>query len=92
MLAFPGIAEACCAAFVDQGGTRLLMGYYVSEGPIDHAALRAHLAQCLPYYMIPIGLIRMDSLPHTESGKIARGQLLPPPEINDRALLARRYS
>ena len=68
------------------------MGYYVSEGPIDHAALRAHLAQCLPYYMIPIGLIRMDSLPHTESGKIARGQLLPPPEINDRALLARRYS
>lgn len=91
MLGYPGIVEACCAAFADKGGTRLLMGYYTADRPIDHAALRGYLAQCLPYYMIPIGLIRMDSLPHTATGKLARNQLTAPAEINDRETLAKKY-
>lgn len=91
MLGYPGITEACCAAFVDQGGTRLLMGYYTAERPVDHAALRAYMAACLPYYMIPIGLVRVESLPHTATGKLARGRIAPPPELNDRALLAEKY-
>ena len=56
-----------------------------------HEALRAYLGQRLPYYMIPIGLIRVDALPHTETGKLARNQLTAPPEINDREALAKKY-
>ena len=91
LLGYPGVTEACCAAFVDKGGTRLLMGYYTADRPIDHEALRAYLGQRLPYYMIPIGLIRVDALPHTATGKIARSQLTAPPEINDRETLAKKY-
>ena len=91
MLDYPGITEACCAAFEDNGGTRLLMGYYEASQPIDHAALREYLQHYLPYYMIPIGLIRMDSLPRAATGKVARSQLAAPPEINDRAALAKKY-
>ncbi len=91
MLSYPGITEVCCTAFTDSGGTRILMGYYTSEVPIDHAALRAYLAQRLPYYMIPLGLIRLDYLPHTATGKIARKLLTPPAELDDRATLAKKY-
>ena len=91
LLGYPGITEACCAAFVDKGGTRLLMGYYTADRPIDHGVLRSYLGQCLPYYMIPTGLIRMDSLPHTATGKLMRSQLTAPAEIDDRKELAKKY-
>ncbi len=91
MMNYPGITEVCCTAFTDSGGTRILMGYYTSDVPIDHAALREYLAQRLPYYMIPLGLIRLDYLPHTATGKIARKLLTPPPELDDRATLAKKY-
>ena len=41
--------------------------------------------------MIPIGLVRVESLPRTATGKLARGRIAPPPELNDRALLAEKY-
>ena len=67
------------------------MGYYTADRPIDHGVLRSYLGQCLPYYMIPTGLIRMDSLPHTATGKLMRSQLTAPAEIDDRKELAKKY-
>lgn len=91
LLGYPGIMEACCAAFEDKGGTRLLMGYYTANREIDHQALRDYLGHHLPYYMIPIGLIRVETLPHTATGKLARNQLTAPAELNDREALAKKY-
>lgn len=91
MLKFPGIKEACCTAFKDAGGTNILFAYYVSEEEIDHEKLRAFLHTEMPYYMVPSCIIRMDKLPMTLSGKVARKRLTPPPELNDRAKLLELY-
>lgn len=88
---FPGIKEACCVAHMDSGGTNLLFGYYLCEEPIDHEALRSFLAQYLPYYMIPIGLIRMERFPRTWSEKVDRLHFAPPPELDDHKLIERLY-
>lgn len=91
MLEYPGIKEVCCTAHTDSGGTNLLFGYYISEVPIDHEDFRSYLSTVLPYYMIPVGLVRCEDFPRTLSGKVARREFLPPAELDDRQKLAERY-
>lgn len=91
MLQYPGIREACCVTFMDSGGTNLLFGYYLSWEEIDHENLRSFLGEHLPYYMVPLGLVRCEEFPRTLSGKTDRKGFLPPPEINDHKLAAKKY-
>lgn len=88
---YPGIEEACCVAFMDDGGTNILFGYYISQTEIDHEKLRAFLGQHVPYYMVPTGLIRRETFPRTRTGKVNRRGFEAPPEINDHRLAAERY-
>ena len=65
-------------------GGRRLVAYLVpspnSRGvPIDPGALREHLGQMLPDYMIPSAFVTIVSLPLTSNGKTDR-QRLPAPE------------
>ena len=84
-LSFPGIWEAA-VVLCGEGKSQRLAGYYTrrrdtAEGNdngtpiIEEIALRRHLANELPYYMIPSYLIEIDSMPLNASGKLDRKAL-----------------
>lgn len=76
----PQITEGVVNIFKDEQGIEFLCGYFSSEQPIPLEALKQHLAESLPEYMIPQYLIRVDSLPLTINGKIDL-KALPKPGI-----------
>jgi amino acid adenylation domain-containing protein/thioester reductase-like protein len=61
-----------CAALVPAAGAAVP----------DTAALRAHLRQSLPDYMLPVQFIAMDTLPLTPNGKLDRRVLALRAEVN----------
>ncbi|HYE54783.1 MAG TPA: condensation domain-containing protein, partial [Chitinophagaceae bacterium] len=64
----------------DVNGHQSLVAYYVSPDEVPEHALRHHLSERLPDYMIPSYYVRMDSMPITESGKLNR-KALPEPAL-----------
>lgn len=72
-----------CVAIVreDTPGDKRIVAYWVSEpgGEADTAALRDHLRESLPEYMIPGHLAELPGLPLTPNGKIDR-KALPAPD------------
>ena len=76
-------AEVRQAAVVvrDAEGGPQLVAYVVPEGAArpQPAALRAHLAQDLPPYMLPAAFVTLEALPLTPNGKLDR-TALPAPE------------
>ncbi|KAF9351140.1 hypothetical protein BGX34_000765, partial [Mortierella sp. NVP85] len=66
-----------------------LVGYVVAR-PNDNllSILRLHLTGCLPEYMVPAAIVRLDSLPLSSNDKLDRARL-PLPDIN--ALVHQQY-
>ncbi|KAG0210513.1 hypothetical protein BGX31_001891, partial [Mortierella sp. GBA43] len=63
-----------------EGNSKRLVAYVVA----DHydnlvSTLRSYLSSCLPEYMVPAAIVRMDSLPINSNGKIDR-KTLPDPD------------
>jgi amino acid adenylation domain-containing protein len=75
----PHIKEALVLARPDVTGDKRLVGYVVSDDPIDIGGLRNFLAHKLPDYMIPSAFVFLDSLPLTSYGKVDR-RALPGPD------------
>ncbi|MBP2478951.1 amino acid adenylation domain-containing protein/non-ribosomal peptide synthase protein (TIGR01720 family) [Crossiella equi] len=73
MTSFPGVARAAVAVH----GQRLV-GYVIPAGPLDHEALREHLAARLPEYMVPPLTVELDVFPALPSGKLNRAALPAP--------------
>lgn len=73
-----GIKEAIVVGIDDHSGDKRLVAYVVvgreGEQP-SVTALRAHLGQRLPEYMVPSQFIVLDALPLTQSGKVDRNSL-----------------
>ena len=84
LAAHPGVRECVVVAREDVPGAQRLIAYLVpAEDEPSVAALRVHLGQSLPDYMVPSAFVVLDALPLTPNGKLDRAAL-PAPE-GDRA-------
>lgn len=82
----PNVAEAAAAARTDNTGETRLTGYVVahSQAPTI-SALKAHVLESLPGYMLPQEWLFLEELPKTPNGKLYRKALPIPtdPRSND---------
>jgi hypothetical protein len=68
LTAHPGVREARVIVREDTPGEPRLVAYVVGEA--DGEALRAHLRQSLPEYMVPGAFVPLERLPLTPNGKL----------------------
>jgi len=74
--ALRGISECAAVAVEDPRMGTVPWLYYVSSPQDDVAErVKAHLRDTLPSNHMPVRLVRIDALPRTTSGKVARKQL-----------------
>ncbi|QWP77562.1 amino acid adenylation domain-containing protein [Lysobacter sp. K5869] len=80
---YPGVREAVVEAREAAAGDKRLVGYVEVEpgAAVDTEALRAHLAQTLPAYMVPVAYVTLERMPLTANGKLNR-KALPAPEAD----------
>ncbi|WP_153349224.1 non-ribosomal peptide synthetase, partial [Nocardia aurantia] len=80
LLGQPGIAQSVVVVRHDAHSGDQLVGYVVREpgAVISVDAVKAALAQSLPAYMIPAGIVVLDEFPLNASGKLDR-KALPAP-------------
>lgn len=76
----PDVAQAAVCTH-GAGTDRRLVGYTVPRNGIDpgRQALRDHLSQSLPAYMVPTAWVSLNHLPLTPNGKIDRSALVERP-------------
>lgn len=81
----PAVREVVVSAREDRPGAAFLAAYIVphSVGSLPEHALRSHLQDALPEYMIPSVFIELDAIPLSRHGKVDR-KALPAPHA-DRA-------
>jgi amino acid adenylation domain-containing protein len=77
LLDHPSVHAVAVLLETSAGGDRRLVAYVVpqDERRIEIAALREHLRDRLPEYMIPAGFAVIDALPLNENGKLDRRRL-----------------
>ncbi|WNV85303.1 non-ribosomal peptide synthetase [Umezawaea sp. Da 62-37] len=82
----PGVSGAAVAALDLPAGGKYLAAYVTTasatttEDEVLFDALREHLAQSLPDYMVPTTFVRLDRFPVTANGKLDR-RALPQPSL-----------
>ena len=74
------IALAVVIVREDRPNDQRLVAYMVATpgASVDEAALRSHLRERLPAYMLPQHFVLLDAIPHLPNGKVNRGALPPP--------------
>ncbi len=82
----PGVRDGLVAAKAAPGGEKALVAYVVPERAGDEgerraraSALRRHLVESLPDYMVPAAYVELDALPLNHNLKVDRNAL-PEPE------------
>ncbi len=84
IIQYPGIREAAVIPAQLKPGDDRLVAYVVADDTRMPAIadLRQHISRRLPGYMVPSHFMRVDELPRTSNGKIAR-KALPKPDFTD---------
>jgi amino acid adenylation domain-containing protein len=84
---FPDITRAVALVKQDSRYGAVIVAYVVTTRELDTQALRRHLVERLPYFMIPQQTVPLPELPLSANGKIDRGALrnLDTPTIPDAA-------
>ncbi|KAF9345583.1 hypothetical protein BGX34_004632, partial [Mortierella sp. NVP85] len=74
------LVDKAAVITIGEGSDKRLVGYVVAE-PDDNLVniLRSHLTSCLPEYMVPAAIVRLDSMPINSNGKLDR-KALPVPD------------
>ncbi len=78
LLKNPSVKQAVVSARTDQSGKKYLAAYVLLNSEISCEALRQHLSEALPNYMIPSRFVFLEHIPLTANGKIDRNQLPEP--------------
>ncbi|MFJ6417942.1 Pls/PosA family non-ribosomal peptide synthetase [Paeniglutamicibacter sp. NPDC091659] len=81
LLQVPGVAQAVVDTYESSPGVLELVAYYSLRNDteeLDKAALRAHLQDRLPGYMVPAYLEELETIPLLPSHKADRKKLPPP--------------
>ncbi|MFC4464297.1 amino acid adenylation domain-containing protein [Streptomyces xiangluensis] len=84
----PDVTRAVVLAREDRPGDARLIAWVTPE-TVDTEALRAHLADALPAYMVPATVVALPEMPLTPNGKVDR-KALPAPEETATALPVQR--
>ncbi|KAF9350171.1 hypothetical protein BGX34_001376, partial [Mortierella sp. NVP85] len=73
------LVDKAAVIAIGEGSHKKLVGYVVAN-PDDNLVntLRSHLTSCLPGYVVPAAIVRLDSLPINSNGKLDR-KALPAP-------------
>jgi amino acid adenylation domain-containing protein len=81
LLEHPAVAATAVVARDDAAGGRRLVAYVVAAegGDPSAEALRTHVRDRLPEYMVPAAVVAMQALPRTPNGKVDRRALPEPP-------------
>ncbi len=77
---FPGVTDCVVVVKRYSESVILIVAYLVERTSLDRAALKAHLKERLPEYMVPSHFERIDAIPLTATGKADR-KALPEPEV-----------
>ena len=80
LMAHPLVRRAAVAVRPTHQGDKRLVAYVVpaTDAPPDRRALRAHLRERLPAYMVPAAFVVLAEIPVTPNGKTDRGALPTP--------------
>ncbi|HKR15159.1 MAG TPA: amino acid adenylation domain-containing protein [Pyrinomonadaceae bacterium] len=81
LLEHPSVAKAEIVVRRNQSDTADLVAYVELSYEVNAAELRRHLAQTLPYYMVPSAFVILQTLPMTPNGKVDR-KALPAPNAS----------
>ncbi|KAG0207382.1 hypothetical protein BGX31_002567, partial [Mortierella sp. GBA43] len=74
------LVETATVVAIGESSDKRLVAYVAGASNDDLARiLRSYLTSCLPDYMVPAAIVRLDSLPLTSNGKIDR-RTLPAPD------------
>ena len=80
LLEHPQVAEAEVVARESKTESLELVAYVVPRAEVSVTALRSHLAETLPFYMVPTAFVMLTALPLTANGKVDRRALPDPDE------------
>ena len=79
---FPGIQDVTVQAFDLEAGGKFLAAYFTSEKKIDINAIKKHIKDNKPAYMVPASIMQIDAIPLTQNQKVNK-RALPAPTFTD---------
>jgi fatty-acyl-CoA synthase len=73
---YPGVLEAAVVGMPDPARGEVPVAFLVTTDPVDEADVVRHCREVLSSYKVPKRICRIEALPQTPTGKVARKSLL----------------